>query len=186
MDEVRVDSLGELTKTDAGRLIVGYSSTRSYDVRKTETPERTEFTFELVELAQPFEKRWRYGDDMVAWFRGLLADGLSAGAWDGDDLVGLAIVQYQRWNNTAIVCELHVDPAYRRRGVGRRLLDCVEMASSAQAVRCIAIETQSPNVDAIAFYRDCGYALDACDLSHYNNDDRERGEVALFMKKALT
>jgi ribosomal protein S18 acetylase RimI-like enzyme len=186
MGDIRVDGLYELMKADVDRLIVGYTSNARYDVRKKETRELTEVVFELVDLPQPFEKRWLYDEAMVDWLRSLLADGLSAGAWDDDVLVGLAIVQKQSWNDTAIVCELHVDQRFKRRGVGRRMLAWVEAAATASGLRCVSIETQSPNVDAIAFYRGSGYALDGCDLSYYNNDDRDRGEVALFMKKVLT
>jgi streptothricin acetyltransferase len=186
MGDIRVDGLYELTKADVDRLIIGYTSTRRYDVRKKETPEHTEIVFELVDLPQPFEKRWHYDDAMVDWLRSLLTDGLSAGAWDDDVLVGLAIVQKQSWNDTAIVCELHVDPRFKRRGIGRWMLARVEAAATAAGLRCVSIETQTPNIDAIAFYRGSGYALDGCDLSYYSNDDHDRGEVALFMKKMLT
>jgi ribosomal protein S18 acetylase RimI-like enzyme len=52
-------------------------------------------------------------------------------------------------------------------------------------MRSIVLETQTTNVPAIAFYRACGYALQGIDLSFYGNDDLQRGEVAVFMKKAI-
>lgn len=182
---IRIARLEELSVADAQRLVRGYESKQRYDVWKVETPERTEIRLELVDLDEPFVKRWDHAERMIEWFRGLLSEGLSFGAWAGDRLVGLALTQRQEWNDTAVVWELHVEGGHRGRGIGRRLLSAVEDAAHGAALRTVMCETQTPNVAAIAFYRSAGYSLEGIDLSYYANDDVERGEVAVFMKKAL-
>jgi ribosomal protein S18 acetylase RimI-like enzyme len=177
--------LVDITTEDVQRLIVGYSSRQRYDVIWSEGADRTSFELTLVDLPEPFEKTWRYDDDMTAWFRGLFSEGLSFGAWHDDVLIGIAITE-RRWNDELMVWEIHVDHVHRGQGVGRQLLTAVEAAAKARDdIRGIAIETQTPNVAAISFYRACGYSLQALDLRFYENDDLERGEVAVFMKKAI-
>lgn len=181
---VRIDRLEHITADDVRRLIVGYGSSRRYDVRWTETYDRTSFTLELVDLEQPFVKHWHH-ERLTEWYQSLLRQGLSAGAWDDDTLVGIAITEKREWNDEAIVWELHVEETSRGHGIGRRLLASVEAVAQGSGCRAVVIETQTTNVAAIAFYRACGYALQGIDLSFYANDDLDRGEVAVFMKKPL-
>lgn len=175
----------EITAEDVKRLIVGYESRQRYDVAWSESPERTVFTLELVDLDEPFVKRWSQ-ERMTEWFQGLLAENLSFGAWDGDRLVGIAIGERRDWNEELMVWELHVEEASRGQGIGRRLLASVEAAAAPTGIRSVVLETQTPNVAAIAFYRACGYSMHGIDLSFYTNDDRDRQEVAVFMKKAVS
>jgi ribosomal protein S18 acetylase RimI-like enzyme len=52
-------------------------------------------------------------------------------------------------------------------------------------LRCLVCETQTTNVPSIQFYRSMGFHLEGLDLSYYTNEDQERGEMAVFMKKRL-
>lgn len=65
-------------------------------------------------------------------------------------------------------------------------MSAVEAHARDEGLRCIVCETQSSNVPAIRFYRALGFTVDAVDLSLYSNDDIERGEVAVFMKKRIS
>jgi ribosomal protein S18 acetylase RimI-like enzyme len=155
---LKIEPLKELTPEDVRRLIVGYESIQRYEVRWEESKERTSFSLELVDLDEPFVRRWKH-EHMTDWYRSLLVEELSFGARDRDRLVGLAITE-SRWNDEVMVWELHVDERSRGQGVGRRLLQAVEDAARDQDLRGI-------------------------DLSFYGNDDLQRGEVAVFMKKAI-
>ena len=73
-------------------------------------------------------------------------------------MIGLAITE-SRWNDEAMVWELHVDERRPWTGIGRQLLSAVEAAAAAKDMRAVVLETQTTNVAAIAFYRACGYAL---------------------------
>jgi streptothricin acetyltransferase len=178
-----IEPLRDLTSEDVRRLIAGYSSMQRYDVRWDESPERTSFELELIDLGEPFVRRWKH-EHMTDWYRSLLVEELSFGALDGDRLIGLAITE-SRWNDEAMVWELHVEERWRGKGVGKQLLAAVEAAARTKDLRAVVLETQTTNVAAIGFYRACGYALQGIDLSFYENDDLARGEVAVFMKKAL-
>ncbi len=111
--------------------------------------------------------------------------GFSLAAYDGDQMVGIAITEQRRWNRSLWVWEFHVAEAYRGRGIGTRLMQAVIETARQAGLRVVALETQSSNVPAIRFYRKCGFVIDGLDLSFYTNDDVQKDEVAVFMKNKL-
>lgn len=80
-----------------------------------------------------------------------------------------------------MVTELWVTEEIRRQGVGRRLMDVVKEQAKAEGRRAIILETQSCNVDAIAFYLSQGFELIGFDSCCYTNRDPERREVRFDM-----
>jgi putative acetyltransferase len=74
---------------------------------------------------------------------------------------------------------MFVDPAARGHGIGRALLEAVEVAARAEGIGLLQLETGIHNHEAIRLYRRCGY--------------RERGPfgayaadpLSVFMEKTL-
>jgi ribosomal protein S18 acetylase RimI-like enzyme len=56
------------------------------------------------------------------------------------------------------VSTLHVDPAFRRRGIGGAMMCAAEARAGALGYRHLRIETEAFNTDAHAFYSALGYA----------------------------
>ena len=71
---------------------------------------------------------------------------------------------------TAKIRRMYVDPAVRRHGVGRRLLDVLEQEASAVGAARMVLATGSPQTDAIALYRSAGYR-DITPFGHYADSD---------------
>ncbi len=169
------------------RIAEGYTSPARYIVRKEESPARTTITVERQPLPEPYVKHWPYGEDDLANYARIVAgDGLSLGAYDGETLVGIGIAEIAAWNKTLWVWELHVDEAWRGRGLGRRLVDRLAALGAERGLRVMLVEVQNTNANAIAFYYRTGFVLDGIDLSYYSNQDVTQGEVAFFMKRYLT
>lgn len=65
------------------------------------------------------------------------------------------------WDETtrkaSLVMELHVDPAFRRQGVGRRLVKELEDHFRSQDIEWITLGVFSKNVEARAFYEQIGF-----------------------------
>lgn len=55
---------------------------------------------------------------------------------------------------------LAVDPAFRRRGIGRRLMDSAEALLRARGCPKINLQIRATNVEAVAFYERLGYLED--------------------------
>jgi len=168
------------------RLITGYTSTETYRVARVETADTIRFELRLTPLEQPFVKRYPPLDSTeLQRYRNLAAAGHAFGVFESETCIGIALCEPQRWNSSLYVCEFHIALEFQRQGIGRALMAAVEAHARAAGLRCIVCETQTTNVSAIHFYRALGFTVDALDLSLYSNDDLERGEVAVFMKKRV-
>ncbi len=181
---IEVMTLNELT-IEHLRLANSFVSYEVYSVERVETETEFSIAFHRRELAEPYEKRWPVSEQLLADYNRVLEQGLSFGAFDGGDLVGLAIAEREDWNGSLMVREFRVAESHRRRGIGRRLMDCITSHARRQGFRTVVCETQNTNVPAIDFYRRIGFEFEGVDLSFYTNDDTLVGEVAVFMKLKL-
>jgi GNAT superfamily N-acetyltransferase len=135
---------------------------------------------ELVErpLETPLVKRYSIGEVFAAWARwevGWVAD--------DDGVRGFATVQHEQWNARLILWFLYIDPAWRRRGVGRALIEQVEEHGRNVGASHVWIETSSVNVPAVTAYERLGYALCGADTRLYG--PYMPGESAIYLAKPL-
>lgn len=169
------------------RLITGYTSMETYRVTRVETADTIRFELRLTPLEQPFVKRYPPHDSTeLQRYRDLAAAGHAFGAFEGETCIGIALCEPQRWNSSLYVWEFHIALEFQRQGIGRALMAAVEAHARDEGLRCIVCETQTTNMPAIRFYRTLSFTVDAVDISLYANDDIERGEIAVFMKKRVS
>ncbi len=183
MPRIRVRTLRTLAHADVVRLVPGYRSDARYVVRVAE--HRNEVAFTLKRAPRPYTKTFLHPPQETARYRDVVRRGWSLGAYDGPDLVGLAVAEPRPWNRSVWVWELGVAATHRRRGIGRRLVDGLARRAEHAGYRVLVCETQTTNAPAIDFYRAVGFRLEGVDLSYYANDDLSRGEVAIFMKRRI-
>ena len=140
------------------------------------TPRR----IELVErpLATPLAKQYSIGEVFARWAR------WEAGwvAVDGE-IRGFATVEYEPWHARLVVWFLYISPAYRRRGVGRALLERVEAYGQKAGATHVWLETSNVNVPGVAAYERLGYTLCGADRLYYGA--YMPGEAAVYLAKML-
>jgi len=105
-----------------------------------------------------------------------------AGAWgvvEEGKLIAAIETCPEIWSNRLRVTELWVEEGHRRRGVGHALMALAKNQAKAEGRRAVILETQSCNVNAIAFYLHEGFTLIGFDTCCYSNRDIERREVRL-------
>lgn len=175
--------LTQLEADDFRRLNQGYISTAKYVVSKTETPETTAISLHLTALEQPYNKKGVTDETDVQRLQQVIPQGLSLGAFDGKQIMGLALAEAHHWNSSMWVWQFEVLEAYRRQGIGRQLMDTLAEKARQAGLRIIVCETQNTNVPAINFYRKVGFTVEGIDLSYYTNTDMDDFEVAVFMKR---
>jgi len=73
-------------------------------------------------------------------------------------LVGTVMVGYE--GHRGWVNHLGVDPAHRRAGLGRRLVDAAEAHLRARGCPKLNLQVRAGNSGALAFYERLGYAVD--------------------------
>jgi ribosomal protein S18 acetylase RimI-like enzyme len=121
-----------------------------------------------------------------------LADGVAVGGqpWDlyavaivNAAPVGFMATTYERWNGRQVLNELHVAPAYRRRGLARELLSMVRVTARDNGAREVWLETQNVNVAAVRAYRRLGFTLTGIDTTRYPAPYAD--EVALFLSMPM-
>jgi ribosomal protein S18 acetylase RimI-like enzyme len=101
-------------------------------------------------------------------------------AWQGDTPVGV-IRGARRPPATLIVLRSWVEPAFRRRGIGSRLMDAVETWALDWGATDSRLWVSHDNEPAIAFYRRLGYVVIGA------RPDAEAGSerTALAMRRAF-
>jgi ribosomal protein S18 acetylase RimI-like enzyme len=147
-------------------------------------PVREALSIRLIEeaVAPPLRKRYPFQpsdpEERLMWdYTALAAD-------DGN-LAGFAAAQYVAWNRRAVLWHLYVAPAFRRQGVGSRLLSAVDTFARSAGARCLWLETQNVNAPAIRFYRRSGFQFCGFDATLYDLADPNE-EIALFFARPVT
>lgn len=183
---INIRSLAQLNPDDLLRLVTGYTSDSKYPVSKIESEQQFSLTLELVSLPQSYRKHYDHLDvETLEHYRQISVLGFSFGAYLVEQCVGIALAEPRHWNKSLWVWELHVAETYRRRGIGRQLVETLAEQARTAGLRTLVCETQNTNVPAVRFYRKVGFCLEGIDLSHYSNNDYPDGEIAVFMKKRL-
>jgi ribosomal-protein-alanine acetyltransferase len=76
-------------------------------------------------------------------------------AWTNGQLIGFAIMQF--FAEHAHLNLLAVDPAYRRAGIGCRLIEWLEETARVGGIFFVNLEVRAGSENAQAFYRKLGY-----------------------------
>lgn len=88
------------------------------------------------------------------------------GVFDNEDLVGY-VWAYEhpfREETRVYVNEIHVDEAYRNRGIGKQLLSAVENLAKELGYKALYIHAEGNNDGAIRLYQNEGYAIERVQL----------------------
>jgi ribosomal protein S18 acetylase RimI-like enzyme len=175
-----------ISQNELETIIPGYSSSSVFEVQTVTGENGTTFSLTLKKLDRPFVKAHDYSDPAtLAHYNEVANQGASFGAFVDEKLVGFILGEVQSWNSTLVIREFGVLPASRRHGIGRSLLEKGLAHAKQEGLRGVLCETQTTNVPAIRLYQKFGFAIQGLDLSLYSNHDLEKGEVAIFLRKAI-
>lgn len=117
--------------------------------------------------------------DAYAWYEFFFLctarSGIALKALSGDRLIGFIAADQRREEGHTIIVTIAVDPNYRRRGIGERLMREVEMRSPLSHFRLMV---RKSNARALNLYRRLDYQI-VDSWPHYYGD----GEAAYVMEK---
>lgn len=105
-------------------------------------------------------------------------------ATDSGRIVGFVASSYQFWNRRVVLWHIYVDPPYRKRGIGDRLLAKVLERAEREKALAIFFETSNLNAPAIAWYERKGFSLGGADTTLYSAA-KEADEKGLFFVKPM-
>ena len=84
------------------------------------------------------------------------------------------------WNQFAYVDDIVVNPEFRGKGIGRKLLECGIQWARENHFPGVMLETQDDNVPACALYQSCGFVLSGFDRKVYKAIKPDKEETALY------
>lgn len=105
------------------------------------------------------------------------------GAYDGDECVGLAILQ-KTWHKYLYLYDIKVNEAYRGRHVGTEMIQKACDAAKEAGLRGIRTVAQDTNLSACLFYLHNGFRIGGVDTGIYNGTKQE-GKSDIFFYKEL-
>jgi len=80
---------------------------------------------------------------------------------------------------------IEIKNEFRHKGYGTKMIENIHTIARNSKVRAITLETQIANGIAIDFYEKNGFSIEGIDISLYSNEDAEKEEIALIMKKRI-
>jgi len=163
-DRAAVEAIDTSFETDTIFEVV--ASERSLVLAERTLPQRMVKRYAIDEVFAPW----------ASWQRGWIAEADAVGC-------GFATVEYVPWQQRLVLWFLYIAPAFRRRGVGRALLEQVEQHGRAVGATHVWLETSNVNVPGVLAYERLGYALCGIDSLYYGQ--YMPGESALYLAKSL-
>ncbi|WP_269715096.1 ribosomal protein S18-alanine N-acetyltransferase [Caulobacter sp. NIBR2454] len=116
------------------------------------------------------------------WPQAELADLLASGS-DGLIEEGQGFILWRTAADEAEILTIAVDPAARRAGLGRRLVQAAASAAQGQGAASLFLEVAIDNLAALGLYETAGFEQVGRRRGYYHRPD---GEVdALVMRRAL-
>lgn len=157
-DSFIVDSTLVLSLT-AGRIGYEITEVPAYTKRYSDEPSKEEDADYSAYIGNP---------DQIVYL-----------AFAGDCVAG-KIVLRKNWNQYAYIEDIQVDRAYRRHGIGRKLIEQAKRWAAAGGMPGLMLETQNNNVRACRFYESCGFEIGGFDTRLYKGIHKQTDEIALF------
>ena len=112
-------------------------------------------------------------------FEAMRADSTFIGAYDGEQCVGLAVMQ-EGFFKYMYLCDLKVDQAYRGRRVGALLIEKAKELARNKGYRGVYTMGQDNNLSACLFYLKQGFRIGGLDTEVYKGTAQEGKADILF------
>lgn len=135
------------------------------------------WSYELVRYAPEEVTEMCFPDEMYDY--DTMQDSVFLGAYDGDQCVGLAILQ-PGFFRYMYLYDLKVDRAYRRQHIGQQLIDCAKAVAVERGYCGLYTQGQDNNPGACLFYLHSGFVIGGLDTHVYRHTRQEGKADILF------
>jgi len=134
--------------------------------------------YEVLSINEPYQKRYIFEEkDYSAYISN--PDKIVYFAYADVDLAGQITIS-KHWNAYAWIDDFAVDTRFRRRGVGRALMQKAVDWAREKNLPGIMLETQDVNIPACRFYENFGFKLRGFDTHLYKGLNPNTDEIALY------
>ncbi|HPQ89447.1 MAG TPA: GNAT family N-acetyltransferase [Candidatus Mcinerneyibacteriales bacterium] len=108
-----------------------------------------------------------------------LAGGVTV-AWNTDEVHML-----EKRHDLALVWDIRVAPAFRQKGLGKKLFHHAESWAREKGCCLLKVETQNTNVRACRFYAAMGCRLEGINFHAYDREIKVKGDVQFLWYKEI-
>jgi streptothricin acetyltransferase len=173
MGNITIAEINPLNIQDADQC----DGTFTVDARLVLSPENGAIYYTVISTS-PFEKRYPLDEiDFSTYIDN--PDKTVFFAYVDDQIAGqIRLCRY--WNRYAYIEDIVVDRNFRRRGIGRELIQQSKQWATAKQLAGIMLETQDNNVAACRLYERCGFELAGFDRLLYQGLNPDTDEIALY------
>ncbi|MCS3531875.1 GNAT family N-acetyltransferase [Chryseobacterium sp. JUb7] len=133
--------------------------------------------FNLREKNQYYKKIWETNAEDVDDLNEIIEQGNSFGAFENGELMGWAICDFRKWNNSLFIENILVSEKYRGQNIGKLFIKNINRKARELQCRMVELETQNTNYPAIQFYQKTGFSITGMNTKLYNDSF----ETALLM-----
>ena len=158
-------------------LPIGYTTNSYYDVELSSGINNFTVKIQKRDIDTPITHTPEENDYPDKLFAPHFPGARAYGAFLCEKLIGAIEIYAEEWNNSLRVTELWVDENFRKRGLGRSLMNIAKDYAKNHNFRMVILETQSCNTNAIGFYLHEGFTLAGVLPFNYTNTDIQRKEV---------
>ena len=106
-------------------------------------------------------------------------------AEDENRVVGFSSISLEKWNNSAWVNQIVVEPKFRRKGFASKMIRKMVAWAKKKNARVVLVESQIGNVAATNFYIKNGFRICGYNDRYYTNQPTNTDEIALFLSQDL-
>lgn len=106
-------------------------------------------------------------------------------AEDENRVVGFSSISLEKWNNSAWVNQIVVEPKFRRKGFASKMIRKMVAWANKKNARVVLVESQIGNVAATNFYIKNGFRICGYNDRYYTNQPTNTDEIALFLSQDL-
>ena len=135
------------------------------------------FEFSLREKKQYYQKIWETNTEDINDLNEIIKQGNSFGVFENDELIGWAICDFRKWNNSLFIENILIDEKFRGQNIGRLLIKYINRKARELQCRMVELEVQNTNYPAIQFYQKAGFSITGINTKLY----KDSSETALFM-----
>ncbi|NJC96761.1 MAG: N-acetyltransferase [Anaerolineales bacterium] len=144
--------------------------------------ENEKLIYTIVPVELPYEREYAVEDtdygfenaNVTVFFAEIV------GAQHAVPLLAGRIKMMRWWNRFGYVEDIVVNPEYRWRGIGRKLLERGIQWARENGYPGVMLETQDNNVPACRLYESCGFVLGGFDRDVYKAINPNTKETALY------
>ena len=120
------------------------------------------FDFECINFNLEYNMNWTFSEKGESYFEGLIEKGTLWIAVDKDNVIGYlaGVIHGKPSYATKTLAEIdnfYIDNQYRRKGIGKKLVQEFKDYCISQGIEEIKVTALSKNINARNFYENCGF-----------------------------